>query len=107
MRGRLSYPIILEVAKKHRIKIEELRGRSRVKQLVSARTEACYRLRTETSLSYPQIATTVGLTDHTSARTAVIRYAERHGLTVPEGCNPILQLSLAGFMRNNHAIGAY
>jgi len=57
-------------------------GRGERNPRALARDATMYRLR-ERGLSYPRIAHLMGLTDHTSARSAVQRHAESHGLDIP------------------------
>ena len=65
--------IIRDVAKRHRLTIDELIGPRRVKHLVTARVEAYHLLRRE-GYSMPQIGQRMGGRDHTTVL---------HGLTKP------------------------
>jgi len=66
--------IVLEVCSKHGISWLEIRSKHRNQTVVKARYEAFYRLRTETAMSYPQMASRMGGFDHTIA----IRGYEMH-----------------------------
>ena len=74
---KASDQIVLEVASKHGFMDHELRRSGKSGSLLAAvRAEAIYRLRTELHLSYPRIATCMGLKDHTSAIAAINRYLD-------------------------------
>lgn len=66
--------IIREVCEKHGITYIELCSKRRARTLVMARHEACYRLRNETTMSYPQIGQRIGGRDHTTALSSIKRY---------------------------------
>lgn len=59
--------IARQVCEKHGISFLELCSRRRTAQLVLARQEVMYRLRYETTLSYPQIGQRIGGRDHATA----------------------------------------
>lgn len=63
-----------EVSEKHRVSFEDMRGKSHVKRFVAARSEAYFRIRTETALSYPQIGRRFGGRDHTTVLHGVRRF---------------------------------
>lgn len=63
-----------EVSEKHRVSVEDMRGKSHVKRFVAARSEAYFRIRTETALSYPQIGRRFGGRDHTTVIHGVRRF---------------------------------
>ena len=66
--------IAYEVSEKHRVSVDDMRGRSHVKRFVAARAEAYFRIRTETALSYPQIGRRFGGRDHTTVIHGVRRF---------------------------------
>lgn len=69
--------ILREVCKKHNLTLKELREKIRTHKVVYARHEAMYRLRRETTFSFPMITRVVGLTDHTSSIHGVRAHARR------------------------------
>lgn len=71
--------IIAEVAARHGLSVDRLRGPSRRPEICHPRQEAMYRLRRETSLSYPAIARRLGRSDHTTAIHAERAHAARMG----------------------------
>jgi len=66
--------IALEVSEKHGVSFEDMKSKSHVKRLVDARSEAYFRIRTETKLSYPQIGRRFGGRDHTTVIHGVRRF---------------------------------
>lgn len=62
-----SSRIIAEVAAKYGLTLDELRGPSHRPREAHPRQEAMFRLRQETTLSYPEIARRLGRTDHSTA----------------------------------------
>lgn len=58
--------ILLEVAIHHNVTVNEIRSRSRRRNIAHARQEAFVRLRDETYLSYPAIGRVVGDRHHTT-----------------------------------------
>lgn len=68
--------IIKEVAHKHDITVADLRGGRLFRHLTHARAEAAYRLRLETDLSLPGIASLLGLKTHGAVLDAVRRVSE-------------------------------
>lgn len=79
--------ILRETTRKHNVSIEDICSKRRSYSIVLARHEACYRLRDETTLSYPQIGTVLGDRDHTTVMHGVRKHAERHGLPLPGSPN--------------------
>lgn len=75
--------IIKAVALKHGVTVNDIKGPFRQKALVDARHEAFYRLRTETTLSYPSIGRYVGDKDHTTVLHGAIKHARANGLPLP------------------------
>jgi len=69
--------ILREVCLSHRIRRNELLSARRDAALVRARHEACWRMKNETSLSYPQIGRLLGGRDHTTILHGVRKHAER------------------------------
>lgn len=69
--------IALEVCKKHGIKFTDLCSDRRDRKAVSARHEAAYRMRNETTLSLPQIGKRLGGKDHTSILYGINRHEAR------------------------------
>lgn len=68
--------IIEEVASKYLIKPQDILGRRRCHEVMIPRHEVFYRLKHETRLSYPQMGQAVGERDHTTAISAVRKYAK-------------------------------
>jgi chromosomal replication initiation ATPase DnaA len=66
--------IMKEVCVKHRVTRAELTGKQRAKNIVIARQEAAYRLKTETTMSLPQIGRRLGGKDHTTVLHSVRRH---------------------------------
>lgn len=75
--------IIAEVARERQIGLRWMLSRSRIHEYVYGRHHAAFRLRTETTLSYPQIARRLGYDDHTSIIHAVHAHARRNGIDIP------------------------
>jgi hypothetical protein len=67
LRRKSATVIMAEVARKHGIEVRDLLGPWRRKEIVWARHEAVYRMREETSLSFPGIGRAMGGRDHTTA----------------------------------------
>lgn len=72
----LSRAIIKAVAMKHDVRIHEIMGTSRERQIVHARQEAMFQIRETTPLSLPQIARMFGK-DHSTVVHAVKAHKER------------------------------
>lgn len=72
-----SADILAQVAQKHRLKVEDLTGPSRLRKIILARQEAMWELRQRTRLSSPQIAAKLGRKDHTTALHGVRRHEAR------------------------------
>ena len=82
--------IVREVAIKHAVSVADLCSARRVLRLVTARHEACYRLRHETQQSLSQIGSALGGRDHTTVLHGVIKHARTHGLPIcPKPAKPI------------------
>lgn len=58
--------IIRQVSEKHKVPLADIMSARRNKYIVAARYEAMYRLRYETTMSYPEIGRRVGGRDHTT-----------------------------------------
>jgi hypothetical protein len=69
--------ILHEVSVKHGVTIVDICSKRRPLHLVTARHEACYRLRHETTWSYPRIGTILGGRDHTTIIHGVRKHAKR------------------------------
>lgn len=72
-----SQRIITEVCAKHSVTRAELIGQQRSRPIAIARQEAAYRLKTETTMSLPQIGRRLGGRDHTTIIHSVRRHLER------------------------------
>lgn len=72
--------ILRQVAAKHAISPEDILGRSLRKRVVHARHELLYRMRNETSMSYPDIARRTGMGDHTAVMSACRSHRLRTGV---------------------------
>lgn len=79
--------IIKEVCVKHEVPILAVRGNHRSRDIVRARHEVFYRLRTETGLSYTSIAKKVGNFDHTTAISGYNSHVRRMKKQALEGMN--------------------
>lgn len=73
---RQSKLILEDVASRHGITVEELKSRSRKRNLTEARHEAYHLLR-QAGYSWPQCAKFCGATDHTTAIHGATRYEAR------------------------------
>ena len=69
--------IIREVCEKHGIKLNEIMSVRRPTKITTARHEAFYRLKNETSMSYPQIGRVMGGFDHTTVLHGVKMHEKR------------------------------
>lgn len=74
--------IVRSVIDKHGIGMKDLLSSLRSKHIAKARQEACYRMATETKMSYPAISKRVGYKDHTSSIYAAAKYAAENGLVL-------------------------
>ncbi len=84
VRGSARATIITKsVAVKHRLTVNDIKGPFRRKEIVEARHEAFYRLRTETTMSYPAIGRFLGGKDHTTVLNGVSKHARANGLPIP------------------------
>lgn len=77
--------IVLEVAQKHRLTLDQLRGQRRSPEYVLARHEVCYRLYTETGMSLPAIGSKLGGRDHTTILHGIRKHCQRNRLSLPPG----------------------
>lgn len=66
--------ILREVANKHKLNVTDLLSTRRPRNIVAARHEAMYRMKTETSLSLPSIGKRLGGLDHTTVIHGLRRY---------------------------------
>lgn len=71
---QLARKITKEVAEKHNVSVRDMQSASRFRHIVTARNEAFYRLRNETTLSLPQIGRRFGDRDHTTVLHGIRRY---------------------------------
>lgn len=75
--------ILEEVATKHGLTVEDIKGPSRKRYVARARQEAMWQMRQRTRLSFPEIARRCGRGDHTTAIHGVkaheARLAEEQG----------------------------
>ncbi len=69
--------ILREVCVKYGVTTVDLCSKRRPLLLITARHEACYRLRTETTWSYPRIGAFLGGRDHTTVIHAVRKHKKR------------------------------
>lgn len=72
-----SAEIITQVANKHGLRVAQIKGSTRTVPVVTARQEACWRLREERQLSWAQIGNLLGGKDHTTILAGYRRHAER------------------------------
>lgn len=66
--------IVREVCAKHGIGINDIRSRTRARNIVAARYEAIYRLRQETLLSLPEIGRRMGGFDHSTVIYSIAKH---------------------------------
>ncbi|WIY54132.1 helix-turn-helix domain-containing protein [Devosia sp. YIM 151766] len=69
--------ILREVSEKHKVAMVDLLSTRRARAYVLARHEAMYRMRHETSMSYPQIGRRMGGRDHSTVMHGIRKHAER------------------------------
>lgn len=62
------HEILMQVCEKHDVDMADLKGRNRRRQWSRARSEACFRLRSETDLQWDDIADVMHMSDNSSAR---------------------------------------
>ena len=74
--------ILTQVALRSGYTVDDLKGPYRNENIVLARHEAYYRIRTETTLSYTAIAKIIGR-DHTTIMAGVRKHAMRNNLPMP------------------------
>lgn len=77
--------ILVEVAVKHLVTVDALKGPTRTKLLYVPRAEFCYRAAAETNASYPMMGRILGGRDHTSIMHAVDRHCVINNLPHPRG----------------------
>lgn len=77
--------IIVDVAARHGIAVEDLKGSNRARKYSNPRQEAYYELRLHLNWSLPRIGRYVGGRDHRSALHGIRKHAKREGLPMPEG----------------------
>lgn len=71
-----GHEIMRQVARKHRVPLNEILSPRRHVTLCRIRFEIFYRMKTETFLSFPQMGRLVGGRDHTTAMYGAQRFAE-------------------------------
>lgn len=71
--------VLRAVARKHRLKVADITGPRRYKDVVAARFEAAWRMRVRLGMSLPAIGRRLGGRDHTSILNAVRRHAATRG----------------------------
>jgi hypothetical protein len=69
--------ILSEVAKKHGVSVDDIKGKSRKPYISNARFEAAYRLRREVGFSFNRIGIILGRRDHSTIIHAVRTHAKR------------------------------
>jgi chromosomal replication initiation ATPase DnaA len=79
----IAAAIVEQVALEHGVTVLDIKGPWRNVRFWRARHAAYYRLRTETSLSYPAIGRLIGGKDHTTILKGVRKHARLHGLPMP------------------------
>lgn len=78
LRQPMHWKVIVEqVCIAHQVTRSELLGAQRSKKITAARHEAMYRMKTETTLSLPQIGQRLGGKDHTTVLHGVRRHEAR------------------------------
>jgi hypothetical protein len=76
--------IMIEVAIKHRLRIEDIRARSKVPKLVRARQEFCYRALNETGRTSGEIGFFIRR-EHATVLWAAARFCRSTGFPPPRG----------------------
>jgi hypothetical protein len=76
-RKALARQIVLEVAERHGVTFEEIVSMRRQQRIVDARNEVYYRLRNETTWSFPSIGRFLGDRDHSSVMCGARKHAKR------------------------------
>jgi len=77
--------IVKSVARKHGLRVADLKSHCRSKHIMPARFEACYEMRRLTLLSMPQIGKILGGRDHTTILHGIRQHAIRNGLPRLDG----------------------
>lgn len=77
--------IVEQVAIEYGVTVHDINGPWRAIKLWRARQAAYYRIRTETTLSYPAIGRLIGDRDWTTVMHGVRKHALRHNLPLPGG----------------------
>lgn len=72
-----SEQIVAEVCIKHRVSIAQVKGSSRLREVVTARFEAFYRISEELGYSLPMIGRAVGNRDHSGVLHGIRRHKAR------------------------------
>jgi hypothetical protein len=75
--------ILKEVARHYGVTVEELKGKSRIRELTKIRFVYYYRAATETNASYPRIGRMCGYRDHSTVWHGMRKYCADHNLPVP------------------------
>jgi len=75
-----SQQILKDVAVKHEMMVQDIKGQSRKMKYVWARQEAAYRMSTELKFSLPKIGRQIGFRDHTTILNLIRKYKKRHDL---------------------------
>jgi hypothetical protein len=73
------------VAKRHGLKVPDLKGPCRRREYVLARQEAMWIGHVRLGMSYPDIGRRLGGKDHTTVLHGVKKHAKRHGLPMRPG----------------------
>ena len=68
--------ILREVAEKHGVTVNDILSSRRAARIVHARQETVWRMKTETTFSYPEIGRRLGGKDHTTIMHALRRYEQ-------------------------------
>ena len=76
-RKALARQIVQEVAAKHGVTFEEIVSMRRQQHIVDARNEVYFRLRNETTWSFPSIGRFLGDRDHSSVMCGARKHAKR------------------------------
>lgn len=71
--------ILRSVAKKHRLKVEDIIGPRKTQDICLARFEAAWRMRTRTDMSLPAIGRKLGGRDHSTVLHAIRRFERMRG----------------------------
>lgn len=80
--------VLLDVAQRHGVTIEEIVSRSRALRVAYARHEALYAIYMETDLSLSAIGMRLGQRDFSSIWYGISAHAKRHGLSIAKEPRP-------------------